>query len=274
MNQVEILTRADDSTMKTRIVLVLVLALVVVTATPALAAGKTTKIEAQTKQTAAVTAGDSTWIAIDWLAKDGDAENFEVTVERIDDGGAFSYPDNPDYTGDYTSLWGDSLLSENEIDFTAIKVSVPYDARSHLNMQVVATYESNGSIQKKRVEILIPIVAHTGEDLHQVTSDVSVERGGGTWVQLYYTGAAPLLEGFDVTVTDPGDLTVTYPADGTSTSLRHDDTLEDGETDYVAFRIVTGEQDPGTLTLRVEATYMKGGTAFSLPGEVVVTVGP
>lgn len=260
--------------MKTRLVVALVLAMIVATATPALAAGKAAKIEAQTKQTAAVTAGDSTWIAIDWLAKDGDAENFEVTVEKIDDGVTFSYPDNPDYTGDYTSLWGDNLLSENEIDFTAIKVSVPYDARSHLNLQVVATYESNGSIQQKRVEILVPIVTYSGEDLQQVTSDVAVHQDGGTWVELYYTGYAPLLEGFDLTVTDPGSFTVTYPADGTSTSLRHDDSLEDGETDYVAFRVVTENADPGTYTLRIEATYTKGGTAFSLPGEVLVTVGP
>jgi hypothetical protein len=259
--------------MKKRLIAVLSLSMVIATAAPAFAAGKPAKVDAQTKQTAAVTAGDSTWIAIDWLAMNADAENFQVTVVKIDDGVEFSYPDNPDYTGEYTSLWGDDLLSENEIDFTAIKVSVPYDARSHLNMQVMATYESNGSTQEKRVEILVPIVEHTGDDLQQVTSGADAKQDGGTWVNVFYAGSAPLLEDFSVTVTDPVAFTIIYPGDGTSTSLRHNDTLEDGETDDVAFRVVADQLDQGTYTLQIEATYSKGGEALSLPGELIVTVG-
>lgn len=258
--------------MKVRFVLILSVLLIATSAAPALAAGKTAKVEPQTKQTAAVVAGDTAWIAIDWLARDGDAENFQVTVTKIDDGVEFSYPTN---TGTYTSLWADDLLSENELDFTAIKLSVPYDARRHLNMQVTATYVSDGKPQQKRVEILVPIVTHTGADLEQVTSDLgSLEMATSTWVDVQYAGFAPLLEDFAVTVTDPAGLTVVYPADGTSTSLVHDATLEDHETDLVRFRIDTSALDEGTHTLQIEANYTKGGVAGTLAGTVTVTVAP
>ena len=258
--------------MKIRFVLLLSLLLIAVTAAPAMAAGKSAKVDPQTKQTAAVVAGDTAWIAIDWLARDGDAENFQVTVIKIDDGVEFSYPPN---TGTYTSLWADDLLSENELDFTAIKLSVPYDARRHLNMQVLATYTTDGTPQEKRVEILVPIVTHTGADLEQVTSDLgSISQASSTWVDVQYAGFAPLLEDFAVTVTDPGGLTVVYPAEGTSTSLVHDATLEDHETDLVRFRIDTSDLDEGIHTLQIEAAYSKGGVAGSLIGTVTVTVAP
>ncbi len=252
-------------------VVFLSLAMVVAGATPALAQGKSVKIEAQVKQTAAVVAGDTAWITIDWLARDGDAENFQVVVNKIDSGIGFSYPEN---TGSYTSLWADDLLSENELDFTAIKLEVPYDARRHLNLQVVASYLADGRPQEKRFEILVPIVTFSGEDLQQVTSDLgTIEPVAGQWVDVQYAGFAPLLEDFAVTVTDSAGLAIVYPAYGTSTSLVHDATLEDNETDLVRFRIDADELSTGAHTLQIEATYTKGGVSGSLPGTITVTIG-
>lgn len=247
------------------------LAILVAGATPALAQGKSVKVEVQLRQTAAVVAGDTAWIAIDWLARDGDAENFQVVINKIDDGVAYSYPEN---TGTYTSLWSDDLLSENELDFTAIKLEVPYDARSHLNLQVMATYVSNGKAEQKRFEILVPIVTYTGEDLQQITTDLgTIEPAAGQWVEVHYAGFAPLLDDFAVTVTDPAGLAIVYPNYGTSTSLDHNASLEDNETDVVRFRIDADELSVGTHTLHIEATYAKGGVPGSLPGTVTVTVG-
>jgi hypothetical protein len=258
--------------MKLRFALALSLLMIIAAAAPAAAQAKPAKIDVQTRQTAAVTAGDTAWVAVNWLSRDGDAENFRVTVERIDESVTFSYPTN---TGTYTSLWADDQLSENELDFTAIKLSVPYDARTHLNMQLLVSYESNGKPQQKRVEILVPIVTFTGADVEQVTTDLgTAEALTSTWVDVQYTGFAPTLENFAVTVTDTAGLTVVYPADGSSTSLVHDATLEDHETDLVRFRIDTTESDAGTYTLQIEATYTKGGSPGSLSGAVNLIVAP
>ncbi len=252
-------------------VTLLSLAILVVGATPALAQGKSVKVEVQLRQTAAVVAGDTAWIAIDWLARDGDAENFQVVVNKIDGGITYSYPEN---TATYTSLWSDDLLSENELDFTAIKLEVPYDARSHLNLQVMASYVSNGKAEQKRFEILVPIVTYTGEDLQQITTDLgTIEPAAGQWVEVHYAGFAPLLDDFAVTVTDPAGLAIVYPKYGTSTSLDHNASLEDNETDVVRFRIDADELSVGTHTLHIEATYAKGGVPGSLSGTVTVTVG-
>lgn len=240
------------------------------TAAPALAAGPPAKIEAQTKQTAAVIAGDSAWVTIDWLARDGDAQNFQVTVAKIDDGVNYSYPAN---TGSYTSLWADDLLSENEIDFTAIKLTVPYDGRSHLNLQLLVTYETDGVTQEKKVEILVPVVTYSGEDLQQVTSDLgAIDASSSTWIDVQYAGFAPVLEAFSVRVIEAGGLAIVYPAGGTSTSLVHDATLEDNETDLVRFRVDSSDLDAGPHTLQIEATYTKGGIAGSLAGTVTLIV--
>lgn len=256
--------------MRTKLVATIATLLVIASAAPALAAPKAAKVDVETKQTAAVVAGDTAWIAINWTARDGDAENFRVTVAKIDGGVGYSYPTN---TGSYTSLWADDLLSENEIDFTAIKLDVPYDARRHLNLQLDVSYVTDGKQQVKKVEILVPIVEYTGADLEQVTADLgTIEAGSSAWVDVQYAGFAPTLDGFSVTVTDTAGLAIVYPANGSSTSLVHDATLDDHETDLVRFRIDPTEADAGTHTLQVTAQYSKGGTAATLSGTVQLTV--
>ncbi len=64
-----------------------------------------------------------------------------------------------------------------------------------------------------------------------------------------------------------------YPSCGTSTSLDHNASLEDNETDVVRSRIDADELRVGTHTPHIEATDAKDGVAGSLPGTVTGTVG-
>jgi len=269
--------------MKLRITLLLVLAMILATAGPAMAAPKDVNIDLRSPKTAAVTAGTTAWVAIDWLAKGGDADDFRVTVAATG-GVEVWYPYKTDDPGeallgpaDFTSLWGDKMLSESELDFTAVRLSVPADAPSFVDLELTVEYTSNGQDKTDQFKTKVPIVQYEGQDLEQLSDAPAVAPAAATaetvaspWVEVSYAGFAPVLENFSVSVTDTAGLEIAYPLDGSSTSLSHNSTLEGGETDFVAFKII--EPPPGTYELAIEATYTKGGTPFSLPGSLTVNI--
>ena len=268
--------------MKLRITLLLVLAMILATAGPAMAAPKDVNIDLRSPKTAAVTAGTTAWVAIDWLAKGGDADDFQVTVTATG-GVEVWYPyktsNEAEWIGEetFTSLWGDKMLSESELDFTAVRLSVPADAPSFVDLELTVEYTSNGQDKTDQFKTKVPIVQYEGQDLEQLSDAPAVAPAAATaetvaspWVEVSYAGFAPVLENFSVSVTDTAGLEIAYPLDGSSTSLSHNSTLEGGETDFVAFKII--EPPPGTYELAIEATYTKGGTPFSLPGSLTVNI--
>lgn len=268
--------------MKLRIVLLLVLAMILATAGPAMAAPKDVNVDLRSPKTAAVTAGTTAWVALDWLAKGGDADDFRVEVSAtggVDVWYPYKTSNEAEWIGEetFTSLWGDKMLSEAEIDFTAVRLQVPADAPNFVDLELTVTYKSNGEEKIDQFKSKVPIVQYEGQDLEQLGNAQAVALAAGTaetvaspWVEVSYAGFAPVLENFAVSVTDPAGLEIAYPLDGSSTSLSHNSTLEGGETDFVAFKLI--EPPPGTYELVIEATYTKGGTPFSLAGSLTVNI--
>jgi hypothetical protein len=260
--------------MRTRIILLLAAILMVTTALPAAAAPKPDvdkDVELTNYETAAIVAGDSAWIALNWVGGDGDAENFQLVVKKPDPGVEIRYPDN---TGTYTSLWADDMLSDGEYDFTAVHVTVPYSAGSDIKLLFTLTYDHAGKPKTRSFNVRVPVVQYAGgEDLQQVTESLGeVALGESAWVGVSYAGLAPRLDDFQLTVTDAGGLPIVYPGDGSSTSLHHNARLEDGETDVARFRVDAIDVEAGTYTISVLATYRKDASAATLAGSVTLVV--
>ncbi len=250
----------------------LIAILVVTTAQPALAKSDTpnggpANVDALTIQTGTVLAGDSAWIEIVWEASGGDAENFEVTVKSPDPGWEVRYPSN---TGSFASTWADSTLSDGEIDFTAIHVTVPYGASKDVKLHLEASFTTEGKSHSQSFQVKVPVADYTGNDLSQAGGDTTINGSG--WVQVPFMGNAPRLDGFQMTVIPPDGLTVTYPGDGSSTSLAHDARLEDGESDYAAFFVDATGAAPATYTIPVHVTYSKDSTTGTWDGSVAITI--
>ena len=246
----------------------LALLLLVATAPPALAAkpGSAT-VDALTAQTGTVLAGDSAWVEIVWEASDGDAEDFQVTVKNPDPGWEVRYPDN---TGSYSSTWGDSTLSSGEIDFTAIHVTVPYSASKDVTLHLEASYTTGGKSHSQAFQVKVPVADYTGSDLNQAGGDTTIDGSG--WVQVPFVGNAPRLDGFQMTASPPDGLVVSYPGDGSFTSLAHDARLEDGESDYAAFFVGATGAAPGSYTIPIHVTYTKDATQGTWDGSVTIII--
>ncbi len=260
--------------MRSRLVLPMALALIMGLGAPAAAAPKPDvdkDVELTNYETAAIVAGDSAWIALNWHGGGGDVENFRLVVKKPEAGVEVRYPDN---TGTYTSLWADDTLSDDEYDFTAIHITVPYAAGSDIKLQFALSYERDGKQKTGVFNVRVPVVQYSGEeDLQQVTASLGeVTLGESAWVGVSYAGLAPRLDDFQVTVTDGGGLPIVYPADGTSTSLHHNARLEDGETDIARFRVDAYDVPAGTYTVSIRATYRKDATTDELVGSVTLVV--
>ena len=260
--------------MRTRIILLVAVLLVVVTAVPAAAAPKPDvdqAVELTNYETAAIVAGDSAWIALNWHGGGGDVENFQLVVKKPEAGVEVRYPDN---TGSYTSLWADDTLSDGEYDFTAVHVTIPYAAQKDIKLQFALSYERDGKQKTGVFNVRVPVVQYTGgEDLQQVTASLGqVTLGETAWMGVSYAGLAPRLDDFQLTVTDTGGLPVVYPGDRSSTSLHHDARLEDGETDIARFRIDAYDVNAGTYTMAISATYRKDAVTAELIGTVTLEV--
>lgn len=248
--------------------------LVVGTALPAAAAPKPDvdkDVELTNYETAAIVAGDSAWVALNWQGGGGDAENFQLVVKKPDPGVEVRYPEN---TGAFTSLWADDTLSDGEYDFTAVHVTVPYTAGTEIKLLFTLTYEHNGKAKTRSFNVRVPVVEYSGgEDLQQVTASLGeLTQGESAWVGVSYAGLAPRLDDFELTVTDAGGLPIVYPGDRSSTSLHHDARLEDGETDVARFRIDAFDVPAGTYTIAVMATYRKDTATAELVGSVSLEV--
>ncbi len=255
--------------MKHRIITAAIAALLVIgTASPAVAKGP--EADLKTKKTATIVAGDTSWVAVNWQGKGGDVTNFKVVAEAPS-GVEVTYPEN---TPGFTGLMNGHVLSEKELDFTALQVSVPYSQTKKFKIKLSVTYEADGETVADDFDVTVPVAEYEADqDVAQVTDSLgSISSGDSAWMEIDFAGLAPMVEGFDVVVSDTAGLAVGYPSAGASTSLFFNSVLEDNETDFAAIRVDTTGAAPGTYNLGLKVSYTKGGQTKTFDGTLVLTV--
>ena len=194
--------------MKHRIITTAIVTLLVIgTASPAIAKGPEANLK--TKNTATIVAGDTSWVAINWQGKGGDITNFKVVAEAPS-GVEVTYPEN---TPGFTGLMNGHVLSEKEMDFTALQVSVPYSQTKKFKIKLLVSYDADGTTVEDDFDVTVPVAVYQADqDVAQVTDSAgSIPSGESAWMEIDFTGLAPMVEGFDVVVSDPAGLTVSYP---------------------------------------------------------------
>jgi hypothetical protein len=255
--------------MKHRIITTAIAALLVIgTASPAIAKGP--EADLKTKKTATIVAGDTSWVAINWEGKGGDVTNFKVVAEAPN-GVEVTYPEN---TPGFTGLMNGHVLSEKEMDFTALQISVPYTQTKKFKITLFVSYEADGQTVEDDFDLTVPVAEYQAdEDVAQMTDSVgSIVTGESAWMEVDFTGLAPMVEGFDVVVSDPAGLTVSYPQAHASTSLYFNNVLEDNETDFAAIHVDTTGAAPGTYNLGLKVSYTMAGQSKTFDGTLTLTV--
>jgi hypothetical protein len=255
--------------MKNRILTTAVVAMMLMgTASPAMAKGP--EADLKTKKTATVVAGDSAWLAINWQAKGGEVTNFKVTAEAPA-GIGVTYPEN---TPGFTGLMNGHVLSEKELDFTALKVAVPYEQTKKFKIKLSVSYTADGKQVEDRFDVTVPVAVYQADqDLAQVADSAgSIPSGESDWVEVDFSGLAPMVEDFEMVISDPAGFTVMYPSARSSASLYFNNVLEDKETDYAAFQVDTAGIAPGSYNLGLRVSYTMAGQNKTFDGTLTLTV--
>ena len=219
--------------------------------------GGNARIDMITAEIPALVKGGGAWVALNYTTGSMEVRDVRITVETRTAGVTIRYPEN---TGDHTSFWADDTLSEGEIDYSAFHLDVPDTVdQNKANLQLVITGTSDRGPLTQRLEVLVPLVEYTGENIEQVSNTVaSVTAGETAWVEVAFTGLAPMTSGISSTVAADG-VAVIYPGDRSSTSLHHDDVLDGGETDVIRFVVDAQASEPGVYEL-VVTTEFEGGS--------------
>lgn len=240
--------------------------LIVAFAQPASAKGEATLVQ-KTKRTAAIVEGDTAWVSVTWTARHGDV--FDVKMYAFPDAKdvTVQYPEN---TGDHSSLMVDDTVLEKEIDFSSFRLHVPYGTKQ-FKMRIVATWNDGKRDFKDEFVVHVPVGRHNGDDVAQSTTDLGAIGSEPVWAGVTWTGIAPVVEDVRMTVDVPGAV-VTYPNEGSFTSLYYDDTLEDGETDTTRFLLDASSLTPGAYSGDVTLSYTLAGRTQSVDGSVDFTV--
>lgn len=255
--------------MRRKLTITILAALLVVAVAQPAYADEEAELRLKTKKTAAIVEGDTVWVSLSWTAKEADARDFRVIATPRTRGVTVEYPEN---TGDHTSLMVDDVLLENEIDFTSIKVHVPYGTKS-FRLPVVAYWTDDDGEHKEQFTVRVPVAKHKGDDIAMSSSELgSVSQGEPVWKAVAWTGIAPELADVKMTVAGPADLVVVYPGEGSSTSLHYDDVLDDGETDEARFLVDASALSPGSYDVAVTLSYAKAGRSHSVDGRLTLTV--
>lgn len=227
--------------MKRKSFVIAIVAALLLTLAPAAGAQgsdyKDKSLELRTTRTAAVTAGDTAWVLLQWKGLT-DIDDFRLQATGRD-GVAVSYPAN---TGDHASFMQGSSLEEGRVDVMALQVTVPPDARGQAWIDVSFTWTAYGEQRRASTKIRVPAVRYTGADYEIIDRTVRKGDTGELWAEITYRGLAPSLQDFRVTVPDADGLDVYFPRRDHS-SLNSDAELEDGETDFVRFRISEADAD-------------------------------
>jgi hypothetical protein len=230
--------------------------------------GGNSRIDMITSEIPALVKGGGAWVALNYTTGGGEVRDVRITVEARTAGISIRYPEN---TRDHTSFWADDTLSDGEIDYSAFHLDVPATVdQNKANLQLVITGTTDRGPLTQRLEVLVPLVAYTGENIEQITDTLQpVTTGETAWVEVALTGLAPMTSGISSTVAADG-VAIIYPGDRSSTSLHHDDVLDGGETDVIRFVVDAQATQPGVYDL-VVTTGFEGG---SIEGSVSVEVLP
>lgn len=228
-------------------------------------------VDLLTTSTAAITAGADAWVVLNWTASE-DVTNFQVIATKVPGGVSVEYPAN---LGSWTGLMGGHELLADEIDFSAIKVSVPagYGGKDvKLDLQV--SYSVGGTATSEKVNLKVPVVTYTGQALSHVSTDATVPAIDGGWVSMAFTGHAPATSDFSLVIDDAAGLFISYPSDRSSTSFLRDARLTAGETDFAAIFVDTTAASPGDYLITFKATYTASTGPESMSGSATITVTP
>lgn len=242
--------------------------LVIGTASPAIA--KAPEASLKTKKVATIVAGDSAWVAVNWQGRGGEVTDFKVVAEAPA-GIEVMYPEN---TPGFTGLMNGHVLSEKEMDFTAMNLSVPYSQTNDFKIKLLVSYTADGAPVEDTFDLKVPVAEYQADqDVAQATRALGpIAAGEAAWMKVDFAGLAPMVEDFHVAVSDPAGLTVAYPRAESSSSLYFNNVLEDNETDFAAIWLDTIGVAPGTYTLGLTVSYTMGGSPKSLAGMVTVDV--
>lgn len=245
------------------------LLLMLATALPA-SAQQSGRVELLTEESSVVFAGESVWVTFNWTADRSAISQFEATV-TANRGVEIEYPTN---TGTFTGLMNGHHLDVGEIDFTAIKVTVPFGESKDVRLRFTVSYDDGtGRIRTDRFRAEIPIEAFEGRGtVIQLDSSTTVAAGSSQWIDVDYTTRAPRADDMSMTISDSAGLTVVYPAAGAATSLHHDHRLSRGETDTARFRVDTEGATPGDYVLSTTTTYTLDGRTRTLEGTVTISI--
>ncbi len=210
-------------------------------------------LQLNTTRTASITAGDTAWVLLQWKGLT-DVTDFELRATGTD-GATVSYPTN---TGDHSSFMQGSFIDEGRLDSTALKVTVPADAKKAVYLNISFTWTAYGESRQASTQIRVPVIDHKGDDYQIVDRAVRPGIDGDMWVEITYRGIAPSLTDFRVTVPKAADKDVDlyFPRTDHS-SLNSDSELEDRETDYIRFRF-DPDQVEELAKLDIETEYMIG----------------
>lgn len=255
--------------MKHRILTTAIAALLVIgTASPAIA--KAPEASLKTKKVATVIAGDTAWVVVNWQGRGGDISDFKVVAEAPA-GIEVTYPEN---TPGFTGLMNGHVLSEKEIDFTALNVSVPYSQISDFKIKLLVSYTADGAPVEETFDIKVPVAEYQADqDVAQATRALDpITAGEAVWRTVDYAGLAPMVEDFRLEVSDPAGMAVAYPMAKSSSSLYFNSVLEDSETDFAAIWVDTIGVAPGTYTLGLTVSYTMAGSPKTATGTVTVDV--
>jgi len=229
---------------------------------------KPAKVKLETRKTAAVVEGGSSWVALNWRGAVSEATDFRVTAVASARGVEVSYPEN---TADYASLMDNDVLSPDEVDFTALHLVVPSGTK-RFKLKVTATWSDGRKEVKKNFTVTVPTFKYEGEDVALVTSSGDITTAEPAWMDVEWTGLAPSVSDVRMVVGSPAGASVIYPDERAWSSLSLDDQLDQRETDVARFLLDASDLKPGEYEFKVLLSYTRNGSASETAGVVRVIV--
>ena len=229
------------------------------------------QLDLLTSTSAAITAGSESWVLLNWTSSET-VTNFHAEVSDIPDGVTIGYPSN---LGSWTGLMNGHELAGSEIDYSAVKISVPADFQNDsFKIDVLVSYQVDGRATNHKFKVKVPVAFFSGQAVSYLSGDTTIPSGSGGWANLSFAGHAPTTSDFSLVVDDASGLKLMYPGDRTSTSLRRDAVLSAGESDSAAVYIDTSLTDAGDYVVTFTARFTSSTGPESMTGTATITVTP
>lgn len=228
-----------------------------------------TSVALLTPATAPVQTGKQAWIVLNWAATGGDAWDFRLTATGSN-GVSVGYPEN---TVDHSSLMENDRLSNGELDYTALYVTVPASMVGAADLLLTVSYQTAAGSGSQTISIDLPTVGVEGAGLAHTSDDLgTMDQDTTKWVDFWYTGIAPVVGDVQMTVVNAEDFGVTYPQEGTYSSLYYQSQLAGGESDVARVRLDATGVKPGTYVIEVRTQFVAGGETIVIEGKATIVV--